>query len=803
MSRLTPSFFLCLATALLLPLATLSAAEGRGYFSERPATVWQDALATGNGIQGALVYGEPLDETVILNHARLFIPLHPPIPPVDTASQLPEIRRLLADEKYAEASQFVVNLSKKEGYGGKRWTDPYVPACDLRIKMSGAGATRDYRRSVDFSTGVATVSWTDDRGSFVRRLFVSRSADVVVLSLEGPAAALSFDVSLAVRPAAGQGGWGPEKMFADGVRSAEASAGPGWLAYQTTFKREWSGSIKGCDVFARVIPVGGSCRVFESSLRIDKADRVLVILRTVPRTGRNPSGPDSLREALAALPADYDALLAPHVAVHRQLYDRVRLDLGGSPADRALSSEKLIAKGASVPLLPALIERQFDAARFNILCSSGELFPNLQGIWTGTWSPPWSGTFTTNGNVQVALSAALSSNMAECLEPYLRFHEAHLDEFRENARRLYGARGIYVPMQMSTHGFANHFDTTWPMTFWTAGAAWASQAFYDAYLYSGDLRFLADRAYPFMREAATFYEDFLLPGPDGKLIFNPSYSPENHAANTGQQAAINATMDLSACRELLENCIAAATTLGRDSERITRWRALLAKLPAYYMNETGAVNEWATPLLKDNDAHRHSSHLYALYTGLAPHVAADPALRKAFAAAIQRRMAVRREEAKGRSLNGRPPGEMVFGLALLGFSSASLRDADTTGEIMSWVTKGYWRRNFVTNHNVGDVFNTDLSGGFPALLLRMLVDSQPGRLDLLPALPASWPDGRVEGVRARGQIEIRTLSWNSSGATAVLLSPVDQSLEVLGPDDRSTRLNLIAGREAVVTVKRP
>jgi hypothetical protein len=670
--------------------------------------------------------------------------------------------------------------------------------------MSESGAVRDYRRSVDFSTGVATVSWSDDRGAFARRLFVSRAADVVVLSIEGPAAgALSCQLALAVRPTDGQGGWDPEGIFKEGVRSTSSAAGSGWLAYETTFRREWPGSLRGCDVFARVIPVGGSMSVHDSRLLVENAERVLVILRTSPRHEGMPAGPGAIRAALAGMPADFEVLLAPHAALHGGLYDRVRLDLGGDPQDRALSSEQLIAKGATVRFLPALLERQFDAARFHILCSSGELFPNLQGIWNGTWSPPWSGTFTTNGNVQVAQSAALSSNLAECLEPYLRFHEAHLDQFRENARRLYGARGIYVPMQMSTHGLANHFDTTWPMTFWTAGAAWAAQAFYDAYLYSGDARFLADRAYPFMREAALFYEDFLIPDPDGKLLFNPSYSPENHAANTGQQAAVNATMDLSACRELLENCIAAATNLDRDADSVARWRTLLAKLPPYQINENGAVNEWATPLLKDNDAHRHASHLYALYLGLAPHVAADPALRQAFANAIQRRMAVRREEAKGRSLNGRPPGEMVFGLVLLGFSSASLRDADTTGEIMGWTTKGYWRRNFVTNHNVGDIFNTDLSGGFPALLLRMLVDSRPGQIDLLPALPADWPAGRVEGVRARGRIELRSLSWNIRETTAVLLSPIDQSILVRGPDGATSKLNLTAGREAKITLKRP
>ena len=134
----------------------------------------------------------------------------------------------------------------------------------------------------------------------------------------------------------------------------------------------------------------------------------------------------------------------------------------------------------------------------------------------------WSGDFTLNGNAPCAISANLTANMAENMEPYFRFMETHMDEFRMNAKKLFNCRGIHVPSRASSHGLNNHFDQTWPMTFWTAGAAWVSQFFYDYYLFTGDQEFLRNRALPFMKEAALFYEDFLLEGSDGRLLFSPA-----------------------------------------------------------------------------------------------------------------------------------------------------------------------------------------------------------------------------------------------------------------------------------------
>ena len=165
-------------------------APQRGFVSSKPAETWEHALMSGNGKFGALVMSQPLDETIILNHARLFMPLNEPLPPVDSGSHLKEIRQMLADGQYQRAADFVVELSNKANYGAKRWTDPFIPAFDLRVRMDaqrpshGLPALRRFCRPAS-----RPCDWRDDRGEFQRQLFVSRPDDVVVLAIKGPEAA--------------------------------------------------------------------------------------------------------------------------------------------------------------------------------------------------------------------------------------------------------------------------------------------------------------------------------------------------------------------------------------------------------------------------------------------------------------------------------------------------------------------------------------------------------------------------------------------------------------------------------------
>ena len=288
------------------------------------------------------------------------------------------------------------------------------------------------------------------------------------------------------------------------------------------------------------------------------------------------------------------------------------------------------------------------------------------------------------------------------------------------------------------------------------------------------------------------------------MLFSPSYSPENHPGNSDSQACINAAMDLGVARELLRNCIAASQALGVGADDIQRWRALLAKLPDYQISQDGAVKEWSTPLLEDNNAHRHASHLYELFSGLPDAIATNPPLRQAFAVALEKRLDVRRAEFApgGKGPGGRPPGEMAFGIVQQGLAATSLRQADACGEIVNWLSHHYWRPNLMTTHNPNQYFNADLCGGLPALLIRMLVESQPGWIELLPAMPKDWPAGRIEGVRARGQIEVRQLAWDRASVKAVLRSEISQSVEVRFAGQASKTVSLPKGGDVAVEFSR-
>ena len=750
----------------------------RGFVSRTQATFWEDALISGNGTLGAVIMGNPRSETIILSHERLFMPMDKAMPPVPLAPRLGEIRRLVDQGDYGDAALLAEKISTENGYKEMPWTDPLVPAFDVAVQMDASGETREYARSVDFETGVATVRWDDDCGTFLRRLFVSRADNVAVLSITGPkSGSINCSVTLTTRP---QGedeeneredeDEGDEDAvsgeFPRGIKDVHIAAEGPWLAYRSSFARTYPGSLEGYEGATLVTAKGGSIETSGETVKITCADEVVLLARVEVLNEFEKSGLDKIHSDLSALEPQFDKLLERHVAIHGEIFNRTRLHLADD--NPGLASEELIAGSSKGKLDPALLERLYDASRYAILSSTGDLPPTLQGIWTGSWTPAWMSDFTINGNVQTAIASMLSANMPEGMEAYFSLMEEFVPHFRENAQRMYGCRGILTPARISTHGYFNHFNHQYIHLFWTAGAGWASQFFYDYYLYTGDKDFLRKRALPFMLETARFYEDFLIEGSDGKYAFNPSYSPENTAGNSESQACVNATMDIAVCKELLRNLIAVCTELGVEEESVPRWKSMIEKLPDYQVNDDGAVKEWTTSKLEENYEHRHASHVYELYAGLPDEIAGDERLRRAFRRAIERRIEYYRERG----------GEMSFGLVQLGLAAASLGEAELAYETVDRLANDYWRPNLVSTHNPHQIFNVDICGGLPAVVNHMLVQSKVGELLLMPALPDAWPSGQIEGILCRGQIELKRLAWDGAEVNLSLQSKIEQRIQL-------------------------
>ncbi len=700
----------------------------RGFISSQPAETWEQGLISGNGTIGASVLSDPLDETIVFSHERLFLPERPPLMPPHTAPRLFEIRRLIERGLYQQATQLAFDISEQEGF---RYPDPFVPAFELGIRMNTGMEVTDYARSTDFQTGETTVHWVGERGVFERKLFVSRADGVAVLKISGPGRG-SVNCRIELRPR------DPDHArFRRNVRDQSATADETSLVYRHDFGNAYPGSIHSLEGVARVHLRGGSSAPDGSALVITEAEEVLVYLDIDLPSDPEKSRIEEMKAALSDLPADYDTLLRRHAAIHGELFNRMRLDLGGG-RDHQLTTEELIAGSTNENPSEALIEKVFDAGRYNIISCTGELPPTLQGVWAGTWDPPWASDFTQNGNVPSAIASMLMGNMPELMLAYTSYIESIVPWLEINARRIFGARGIVLPSRSSTNGFNNAFAPRFAGAYWVGGAAWAAHFFYDYYLYTGDRTFLEEHALPFMESAALFFEDYLIEGPDGRYVFIPTSSPENSPSNTRSQSTLNATMSVAASKELLSNLISASMELGVNREKIPLWQGMLEKMPEYMINNDGAVREWLTPLLEDNYDHRHSSQLYPLFDGMPDEIARSPELQDAFRRVIELKLDRHWSNWERRG------GYMSFGLVQVGLAAASLGDTDLAWRSLVPLINHYWFHNLASTHNYRSLFNMDISGGMPAVLIKMLASSEPGEIQLFPALPEAWPSGNIE-----------------------------------------------------------
>jgi alpha-L-fucosidase 2 len=730
---------------------------------------WEQAMVTGNGRQGVLVYGGPATLRLTLSHERLFLPVDEPIDPPETARLLPRLREMAYAGRFQAAADAVVEFAAAEepGYARLRWPDPFVGAATVCFTVFGPdGRAADWRRSVDLATGVVR----QECGALVHEVFVSRVRDVVAARIRAPrlSGRLHLGPIAGAPPVPIQLGVTGGRPVGSAPRAPRSDAP---LTMTAEFPTRWPGGVSGYQVACRVATAGGRVEpdLGGASLVVDGARELTLLARTTVFPAASPEWD---------VDADFDALLAEHEPTHRTLFDRCRLNLSASVRDRARTTEDLL----SGPAGPALVERLFDAGRYVIICASGDRPPALQGVWSGTFDPAWRGGYTVDGNLQMAVAALAATGTPELMRPVFDLLDGYRDHMRANAARLYGAPGILVAPHMTTHGRHNHFHPRWCLTFWTAGAAWCARLYYDHWRHTGDARFLAERALPFMREAAAFYTAFADRGPDGAVRFAPSYSPENSpAGDDGPQCCVNATMDVAAVRDLLRNLLDATGALGLDDPRIAGWRDLLDRLPPYRVGADGSLAEWLWPGLPDNHAHRHASHLYGLWYEPDPRLLDDPELREAAATAVRRRLAWWREAGD----------EMAFGLAQLGLAAAALGLADEAYETVTRLALRYWRPSGVSTHNAGAIFNTDVCGGLPAVVVAMLVRARGERVDLLPARPSAWPAGQIRGVRLRGGLRVDRLTWAPGRVEVDLAHPPDREPVVSGPPGTAVTVNTL------------
>ncbi len=731
---------------------------------KQPAQQWVEALPVGCGRLGAMVFGGVQTDHIQFNEDTLWTGKPHDYAHKGAVKYLSQIRQLLFDGQQKKAEDLAFKHFMSEPHRQKA----YQPCGDLHLSFPGHENASRYRRELDLDTAIATTTYRVNGIVFKREVFASYPAQVIVIHLSA-----SEPGHIAVHAALSS----PhsqihKRVVGDRHIALKGKIQNGAMTFETRLVAHTEGGhlvataegvdIHGADSATFILTVTTNFKSYRS-LGADPAKRCDRVIKGV-------------RQKSFAL------LKTEHITDHQSLFRRMSLDIGDpidEPTDQRL---KRLPRRDD----PHLIGLCFQFGRYLLIASSrpGSQPANLQGIWNDRLLPPWDSKWTVNINTEMNYWPAESCNLSPCHEPLFDMLSDVAQTGQKVAKEHYGSRGWVLhhntdlwrgaaPINASNHGI------------WPTGGAWLCQHLWWHYQYTLNKDFLRTRAYPIMKGAAEFFADTLILDPrTGKLISSPSNSPENGGLVAGP------AMDHQIIRDLFSNCIAASRVLRVDTAFRKCLLALKKRITPNQIGRMGQLQEWLEDVDDPENKHRHVSHLWGLHPGCEITAEGTPELFEA----AQKSLSFRGDEGTGWSMGWKINFYARFrhGDHALQMLCRQLKLVD--GTQTSTRGGGGTYPNFFDAH---PPFQIDGNFGATAGIAEMLLQNHTGEIHLLPALPSAWPSGMVEGLRARGGIEL-DITWQKGRLQQVIIYPTQNGNHTVRYGDKRITIKLKAKRAYIL-----